>query len=488
MIKYIKKEDRKKLLFISDDIKGISGVANIAKNIILETSNVYNWVNLAGLISHPDKGKRIDISEAVNKEMNIEDTSVIQYPVDGYGNPDILREIIKIEKPDGLVFITDPRQYIWLFNMENEIRSQGIKMIYINIWDETGVLPFWNFPYYASCDGLLAISKQTADINTRVIKILDDTLTPNVKYFPHGVSHTKLLPIEENDQKLIDIKKELFGDNNFNFVVFFNARNIRRKSIPDLIMAFKLFLDKLDTLYNNKSKECVLLLHTSPIDSHGTDLYYVTETLLGERKNQVVFDNKICDLERLNLLYNVADVTGLISSNEGFGLSGLESLMSGTPIIVNATGGMQDYCRFVDKEGNWYTNDENVPSNHLETYRECGSWAFPVFPSCLSLQGSIETPAIFDSRCSFFDVSKKIYEVYSLSKDERRKRGLEGREWVCSDEANMTSEKMGLKFVEFTDEILSVENKKSTYKIYKIGERPLKYTKNIFPKLKNVLV
>ena len=33
-------------------------------------------------------------------------------------------------------------------------------------------------------------------------------------------------------------------------------------------------------------------------------------------------------------------------SNEGFGLGTCESLMAGTPIIVNVTGGLQDQCGF----------------------------------------------------------------------------------------------------------------------------------------------
>ena len=35
-----------------------------------------------------------------------------------------------------------------------------------------------------------------------------------------------------------------------------------------------------------------------------------------------------------------------MASNEGFGLGTCESLMAGTPIIVNVTGGLQDQCGF----------------------------------------------------------------------------------------------------------------------------------------------
>jgi glycosyltransferase involved in cell wall biosynthesis len=51
--------------------------------------------------------------------------------------------------------------------------------------------------------------------------------------------------------------------------------------------------------------------------------------------------NKI-DRKTLNFLYNIADVQILLTSNEGWGLTLTESMLCGTPIIANVTGGMQD--------------------------------------------------------------------------------------------------------------------------------------------------
>ena len=39
----------------------------------------------------------------------------LMYPVNDYGNPDLLRQIIKLEKPDAIMLVTDPRYFIWLF-------------------------------------------------------------------------------------------------------------------------------------------------------------------------------------------------------------------------------------------------------------------------------------------------------------------------------------------------------------------------------------
>jgi glycosyltransferase involved in cell wall biosynthesis len=53
------------------------------------------------------------------------------------------------------------------------------------------------------------------------------------------------------------------------------------------------------------------------------------------------FKNKMPP-EALGFMYNMADCTINISDAEGFGLSYIESLSCGTPIIVNMTGGLQE--------------------------------------------------------------------------------------------------------------------------------------------------
>jgi hypothetical protein len=119
-------------------------------------------------MQHPERGKLFDMSEEFNKIANITDSNVKLFPVDGYGDPDLIRFLLKSEKPDGIFFITDPRYYIWLFQMEDEIRKT-CPLIYLNIWDSPVPYPLWNKPYYESCDLLLAISKQTKNINKVVL-------------------------------------------------------------------------------------------------------------------------------------------------------------------------------------------------------------------------------------------------------------------------------------------------------------------------------
>ena len=81
-------------MLICDDIRVHSGVATVAKEIVVSTCHHFNWVNVAGAIKHPEQGKRIDLSAATSKEANIEDASVFSYPVNGYGDFNALTTII----------------------------------------------------------------------------------------------------------------------------------------------------------------------------------------------------------------------------------------------------------------------------------------------------------------------------------------------------------------------------------------------------------
>jgi hypothetical protein len=111
----------------------------------------------------PEKGKRFDLSESINELVGIEDSYVHVLPTDGYGNSQLIRDLIKSEKPDAIMLITDPRYFGHIFSIEQEIRKK-IPIAYLNIWDDYPA-PMYNRPYYESCDLLMGISKQTVNIN-----------------------------------------------------------------------------------------------------------------------------------------------------------------------------------------------------------------------------------------------------------------------------------------------------------------------------------
>ena len=202
---YIKKEDRKKILLITDDIRVHSGVAQIGRELVFNSSHKYNWVQMAGAVEHPDMGKIIDISEEIKKhKTEIEDPYCILYPVKGYGDFNMLNEVIQREKPDALFLITDPRYFAWLFHNEDQLRKK-MPIAYLNIWDNYPA-PMYNKEYYESCDLLMGISKQTVNINKLVLG--DKGKNKIFKYVPHGLNDKIFDILEDDDIELVDFKEK----------------------------------------------------------------------------------------------------------------------------------------------------------------------------------------------------------------------------------------------------------------------------------------
>jgi glycosyltransferase involved in cell wall biosynthesis len=466
---YIPKDKRKKILFLCDDIRMTSGISTMAREIVVGTAHRYNWVNLGAAINHPDEGKRLDISQDTGRVAGIPDASVFMYPISGYGSPEMIRQLMAIEKPDAIMFFTDPRYWIWLFQIENEIR-RTVPMIYLNIWDDMPA-PLYNKPYYESCDTLMAISKQTHNINKLVLG--DKTKGKILKYVPHGINEKIFYPITEfmksENEALAKKKKQVFGDFEPEFVVFYNARNIRRKCTSDLVVAYSLFCDRIG---KEKASKCALLLHTQKQDENGTDLEAVIDLVCDPEYQKVYFSDNRVPAEEVNLLYNMSDLVALMSSNEGWGLSLTEGMMCGKMIMATVTGGMQDQMRFVDENGKWIDFDENFCSNHYGTYKEHGKWAVPLFPTNQSIVGSIPTPYILDDRASFIDASEKLEQVYNMTSEERFERGLAGREWVLSKEAMMSAKHMCDNVIDCVDETFEKFKPRKKFELIKIEKLP----------------
>ena len=464
---HLPQAERKKILLLTDDIRVHSGVATIAREIVVQTSHHFNWAQIAGSIKHPDKGKRMDLSEDTNKTIGIDDSYVMLYPVDGYGDGNILRQVIDLEKPDAILLVTDPRYFEWLFAMENEIRKD-IPIAYLNIWDDYPA-PLYNKAFYEACDLLMGISKQTVNINKLVLGDKADSRI--IKYIPHGLNTDFFFPMEASNPKYKEFKEfrqKLFKGKQYDFVAFFNSRNIRRKQIPDTLLAFRYFLDQLP---EEEAKNCALLLHTdSRVSDHGTDLNAVVELLLNDYKDNIIFTDQKFGTEQMNWLYNCADVQILLSSNEGWGLSLTEALLTGTPIIANVTGGMQDQMRFEDYRNQWFTPDASIPSNHKGTYTKHGVWAYPVFPTNRSIQGSPKTPYIWDDRCRPEDAASQLLNVYNLDIDQRIENGLKGREWAMGDEAGFTAKHQAQRVIESFNELFSTWQPRERYEFISVNQ------------------
>ena len=435
---------KKKILLLSDDLRMHSGIATVSREIVLNTVKEFDWVQLGAAVQHPDHGKVFDLSQDIRTQTGIVDANVKIYAHSGYGHPDVLRELIQVEKPDAILHFTDPRFWGWLYAMEHEVR-QIVPLMYYTIWDDTPY-PRWNRPFYESCDLLMCISKQTHNIVKQVLKgknFKDWQIT----YVPHGINHTQFYPITPDFpeyKEFSELKNSVVGDSEF--VIFYNARNIRRKHTSDLILAYKDFCDRLT---KEQAAKCLLLLHTEPVDENGTDLPAVINELCSMYPIKFT-PKRIVTTKELNWLYNCADITANIASNEGFGLGTAESVMAGTPIVVNVTGGLQDQCGFKKEDGSYLTEldyTDEMPTNAEKTYTDCGSWAIPVFPAVRTLQGSPATPYIYDSICDPKEAGDAMLSWYNISDAERTKRGLLGREHYMKKEVGLSAENMGARFI-----------------------------------------
>jgi glycosyltransferase involved in cell wall biosynthesis len=460
---YIPKDQRKKILFLADDMRVTSGIGVMTREIIEGTCHRYNWVHVGAGVNHPEAGKIVDISQALASETGVEDAECRIYPYNGYGDSRLLRHLIQTEKPDAILHFTDPRYWIWLYQMEHEIR-QHIPILYYNIWDDLPY-PLYNREYYKSCDSLFSISKQTYNINKQVLG--SDNLR-HLAYIPHGINTKRYHPLPVDDKDMLETRNKLFEGKEVDFVVFYNSRNIRRKQTSDIIYSFNLFMSRLP---QEKREKARLVLHTQPVDDNGTDLPAVIRDVVPDIDPYVIFSPTRTEYSYLNHLYNIADVTINMSSNEGFGLGTCESLVAGTPIIVNVTGGLQDQCGFMDDEGNYLDPEVHFTkewgSNHDGRYKKHGDWAFPMFPSNRSIQGSPLTPYIFDDRASFEDAANRMMEVYNLGREERKRRGELGRQYALGY-GQFTADRMCELFAEHIDKGMKVWEPRNRFELSKV--------------------
>jgi len=312
------------------------------------------------------------------------------------------------------------------------------------------------------------ISRQTNNIVKNVLQ-KHPKADWAVQWVPHGSNSKSFFPINEDsrDWQEYNIWCDKFKeDHNVDFVVFWNNRNIRRKSPADLILAFNTFCESLSP---EQAKRCALLMHTQISDSNGTNLLAVKNAVCPKYK--VLFSDQPVEQKQLNFYYNMADVTVNIASNEGFGISWNESLHAGTPIINNVTGGLQDGCRFEDENGDWIEFTTEFPSNHDGTYKKHGKWVKPVFPSNRSIQGSPMTPYIFDDRAEFRDVAAAIKEWYDMDKESRDACGMAGHDWVNGDESYMSAWGMSTRMAECIEDCFAKWKPRKKFSTYKIEQR-----------------
>lgn len=429
--------NKKTILLLADDFRMHSGIATMSREFILGTVDKYNWVQLGAAINHPEVGKVLDISEDIKRHTGVTDASVIIYPYNGYGDPDMIRLLMSRHKIDAILHFTDPRYWIWLYDIEHEIRQQ-VPLFFYHIWDDLPD-PHYNRDYYESCDWIGCISRQTYGITKRVGKLTNGkTWVPRedwqVSYVPHGIS-TMYKPLSASEINP-EIRNGIFEGKEYDFVIFWSNRNIRRKQPSDVIWGYKMFCDKLTPEQKGRT---LLLMHTQPIDENGTNLVEVVNRIAPD--TNIKFSSAHLSTEQINEMINISDVSINIAGNEGFGLTTAEGIMAGLPSIVLVTGGLQDQCGFRYKDtGKLLTDEDYVEIGSLHDWRvwegklEHGEWVKPLWPKAQTLAGSIPTPYIIDDKVDIYEIADAFKYWYDIPKEERKARGLKGREFFLGEQ------------------------------------------------------
>lgn len=361
---------KKKIIVLSDHALSTSGVGVQTRHLIdgLIKKGCWSFKQLGAAIRH----NNYDL-------IKVNDDFLIK-PIDGFGDKKTLRNILITEKPDAILIFTDPRFFNWLFEIEDEIH-QVCPIFWWHVWDNRPT-PIFNNWMYEAVDGLNCHSYLTYEM-------CSENFPKKTKFIPHAIPNDIFYELSEKEKKEYKIK--ILGENKKDhFVLFWANRNARRKRPGDLLNAWKKFLDKLE------NKNATLIVHTDPTDREGINMPEVIK-MLGIKENVGISTDKI-DFEKMNIMYNISDATINISFAEGFGLSTLESMQTGTPIIAVKTGGLtRQVVNHIDGSENGVALD----------------------PTTKSLVGSQSVPYIFEDYADTDSIADGIYKIYSLSKEEK---------------------------------------------------------------------
>jgi glycosyltransferase involved in cell wall biosynthesis len=403
--------NKKKILVLGDHPFSPSGVGtqiNYFLNSLLKTGK-YSFICLGGAVKHQDY-------RPVKTDVWGDDLLII--PVDGYGTQQQIRDIIHSHKFDALWFMTDPRFWTWLWQIEQEIRPH-VPMIYYHVWDNYPY-PKFNKPYYLSNDMVVTMSQVSSDIVR--------TVAPEVEelYIPLTVDTDIFKPLPEKDWAHLKPKGRT--------MFFWNNRNARRKMSGTILWWFKEFLD---TVGHDKA---TLVMHTDPKDPHGQDLEAIAHELGLTREQFGLSINKVPPQELVKF-YNAADCILNISDAEGVGMGTIESMACETPIIVNMTGGLQE--QVTDGEI-WY--------------------GIGIEPASKSIIGSQDVPYIYEDRVAKKDFIDALIKMHNMTYQQRKEMGKKAREYVLK---KYDIKKFAAQWEETMDRFLEKNGSWQTRKGYK---------------------
>lgn len=378
----VKPQQKLKVLMLSDHPLGPSGVGVQARFLIdgLVATGRWSFRCLGGVVKH------------ANYQTTVVNPDFIVKPVDGFGNKDMVRSILAAEKPDAVFLFTDPSQFVWIWEMRDEI-NKVCPIVYWHVWDNDPY-PKFNQPWYDGTDLINCISYKTYEM-------LRGHYPNKTNYIPHAFPKKVYYPMA--DERISLIRQQYLGPKADWFQVLWVNRNAARKMPADLLFGWKTFLDELEKKHGNR--KAMLIMHTDPADPEGPNLLAVSEQL-GIAEN-VWFSTEKLKFEQMNLVHNMTDTCINIAKNEGFGLSTMISMMVGKPIVALCTGGL---------------------TRQVLDYRDGSEHGAAIRPIKRSLVGSQLVPYLFEDFCTESQISDALMKVYEMTpeqKSEMKKKVIE---------------------------------------------------------------
>jgi len=378
---------KKKILMLSDHALSTSGVGCQSRFLIDGLLKKGCWsVRQFGAAMKHDNYDPIVVSP-----------DFIIKPINGFGDRDMLIQTIAAEKPDVLLLFTDPRFFIYVWEMHDEI-NKICPIAYWHVWDNRPT-PEYNRVLYESTDLINCHSYLTYEM-------VNELLPEKANFIPHALPQDVFFPMTAEDSR--DARRHVIGpERQDHFVVFWVNRNARRKRPADVLEAWAKFMIKLKA---DGKQDATLLMHTDPLDNEGPNLLVCTERL--GIVDSVVFSNQRVEFERMNMLHNISDCNLNIAYAEGFGLATLEAMQVGKPIIALKTGGLTR--QVVDHRD----GSENGISLPVEMQ---------------TLVGSQMVPYIYEDYVSTDTVASALYEMYLWGPEKQKMIGTKAREYVLSE-------------------------------------------------------
>tara|TARA_B100001123_G_scaffold437566_1_gene570037 strand:- start:24847 stop:26094 length:1248 start_codon:yes stop_codon:yes gene_type:complete len=380
--------NKKKVLMLSDHALCTSGVGVQSRHLIegLIKKGCWSFRQFGAAIKHGDY-----------ETVVVNDDFIIK-PVDGFGTPEMLRVTLATEKPDAVFLFTDPRFFTWLFEMEDEIH-QVCPIVWWHVWDNRPT-PRFNDVLYESTDLINCHSHLTYEV-------VSENFPEKTNFIPHSLPEGIFFPMSKKD--IDTCRVSLLGkEREDHFVVLWINRNARRKRPADLVWAWSMFVKEVKEKYGHD--KVTLLMHTDPGDHEGPNLFSVVE--LFDVKQSVVFSTERVDFNHMNVLHNISDACIQVSYAEGFGLSTLEAMQTGTPIIATTTGGLTR--QVVDHRD----GTENGVALPIELK---------------SLVGSQSVPYIFEDYTSAETIAAALMKMFEEGPEGRKKLGEKARKYVLSE-------------------------------------------------------